>query len=227
MRHSVIGVVIFCAVAGLSAASQADLIPNLTRVPPDITANFVSISYDATTRWLDVNGAPVAVDFNGVAPPDFDIIDGTTLLATQTIHVKVDAAGHVVADPANSLVITGLIDRPSETFTTLLTGVPTLIGFETTAGGKLFQFEFDVTGGELAPQYGPKGGVILGAVAYGAHPFAGNFGSNFNNNGTGNADTFLVPDTVPTPEPATLLLLAVGAGVPFARRLRRRLAGGR
>jgi PEP-CTERM motif len=119
---------------------------------------------------------------------------------------------------------------------TLLTGNLTGFGFPTDYDESSLiklTFEFQVTGGEMTLPGGPFAGVdIAGMNMYmyaTTAPFAGSWpadtswGSgvgNTNNSDPATNDTFPVSLT-PTPEPSTLVLLAIGI-LPLAWRLRRR-----
>ncbi len=67
----------------------------------------------------------------------------------------------------------------------------------------MFDFEFNVTGGELASVFGSTAGTTLDT---GDFTFNGSFTSSFSNGGEGVADTLMM---VPEPEPQFLVILSV------------------
>jgi hypothetical protein len=183
----------------------------LTSQPPDITAGFTLVSYDATTDVFTATGFATNLDLDGDAPPDYNITGSNTQF---DIIATVNSSG--VAS-AGTLVIQGKVSEVSATSGTLLTGTLSQFGYSTVAGGEIFEFVFAVTGGDLASSFGPSAGVILDANDTG---FGGNFTSDFSNNGFGTSDTF------PIPEPATVSLLLLGGAGVACRRIRRNRANG-
>lgn len=167
---------------------------------PDITSGFLSTQYDASSDLLTVSGFALTLEADGVAPPDEDIISGIFDLS-----VTVDSTG-AITPGVGTLNISGQVSSGGPS---LLTGEVAAFGF-LDGGGEIFEFLFDVTGGDLAGSFGPLVGVIVDANDSG---FAGAFESSFSNSGFGVSDTGMIP------EPATVGLLIVGV---FATSYRRR-----
>jgi|GEM_PF-763370 len=211
IRLAVLSVASLCLVLVVGTEANAALI-GLTSQPPDITAFFISVNYDATTDALTANGFATNLDLDGVAPPDYSI----TAPRAFTISATVDSSG--VAS-GGTLVINGTVPAVGAVSGTLLTGTLTQFGYSTTPGGEIFEFVFTVEDddGDLASSFKPLAGVILDAIDTG---FGGSFTSDFSNSGFGNADTF------PVPEPATLSLLLLGGTAIACRRIRRSRARG-
>lgn len=192
--------------AAVSICAQADAaLIGLTQSAPDITSDFVSVSYSASTDTFTADGFAGYIDLNNLPPPEDLYIDNGVF----HISAIVDSDG--VMQSGTISILGGVVGSPGSG--TLLTGTLADFGFQD-AGGNLFDFVFQVTGGDLASMFGPQIGVNLNAVNSG---FAGTFKTSFANSGeSGYSDTFAVP------EPATLaLLLAAGA---MAMRRRRRVA---
>lgn len=103
---------------------------------------------------------------------------------------------------SGSLSISGAIDDLSITDGVLLSGNITAFGYQGNSSPipDEFDFLFTVTGGALAADYGPVGGVLL-------HPgntsFNGSFQASFSNDGNGVADTRAIP------EPSSVLLVVM------------------
>lgn len=194
---------------------------NLTLNPsPDITSQFIDLSYVAATDSLSVDGYNVTIDDDNAGPLiDFD--DAFSSL-NFNIDATVDDFGtasagtlSVSGDLTSSLGVSGL----------LLTGNLVLFGFDSQDPGSgldLFEFVFEVTGGAMATfsYFGTPGSFV--GVIY--DPFENVFDetwdSNFASLNNGSSHTDLAP--VPIPEPATIgLMLLVGASL-LRRPLRRR-----
>jgi hypothetical protein len=198
-----------CSVALLSSSAYAGLL-NLTQSTPDITSEFIAVSYTLPddNGLFEALGTASHLDFDGTDPPDHAITDGS-------FHISITIGPSTGVPIGGTLAITGTVD----VFTsgTLLTGTIDQFGFQD-AGGDLFDFTFDVTGGDLAALYGAKAGVILDAQGSG---FTGSFARAFDNGlGLGVSDTFPLE---PVPEPCTLLLAftALGVILPARRHWRR------
>lgn len=195
MQGIIIGVGML--LAGSEFASAGSL--GLVQRPPDIASGFIDVSYNASTKAFHAAGDPVSYDLDGIAPADYFIFGGSFDL-TATI------SNSGVLAPGGKLVITGdVYHNPDFAFLTggtLLTGDLTRMGAPA-AGGKVFEFKFNVTGGAFASDYGPLGGIILHLDT----PFAGTFETNYvARTANATADTFAVP--LPAAFPAGLGLLA-------------------
>ena len=164
---------------------------DLTDQDPDISAGFINVSYNATAGTLLATGFPISFNFSGTSTPDTaSIVGGQYNLTAQVTQTGQPVLG--------SLDITGTIPVLA-TSGTLLTGELTQFGF-LTGGGDIFEFIFNVTGGDLAPYYDGTTSVILDAWS---SKFNGSFASNFA------ASPFLsVADNgTVVPEPSTAILL--------------------
>jgi hypothetical protein len=188
--------------------SHASLL-NLNLLVPDIESGFIDVMYDASGDMFSATGFALAIDYDGIAPPDYNINNGSFDLSASIDDFGSASSGSVaIGGDIPGLGVMG----------SLLTGSLTDFGFQT-GGGDLFEFLFTVTGGQLAADFGGIGatiGVILDANGSG---FTGDWGLDFNNNGgmpgfgLGVADTAFIPAP-----PALAVLLGVGF---FARRRRR------
>ena len=197
------GVILACVV------TTAQAVPlNLTPQVPDIFAGLVQVEYDADTDIFSAEGIAEGLDLDGLAPPDHHIHAGTF-----AVSATIDDGG-VASD--GSLQIGGTIGTLGAVSGTLLTGTLTEFGFPDSGPG-LFEFVFDVTGGDLAPQFYPQSGVILDAQDFGLSTgFGGSFDGSFSNVGTGNADVFAT--VIPEPITAGTSLLGLFIVVLFSFR---------
>ena len=190
-------------------SAEASLIPLDLLPTPDIFIRFSALTYDAGSDLRTVTGAALTLDqgAGGV-----NIINGTFDLQAAI------GLGGLIGLGGGAITITGEVGvfGPG----VLLQGDLIDFGFLDSPGGELFEFLFEVTGGDLAigGLYGVPGptsqfGVILDAVD---SNFDGTFDVDFANSGGGFADVRAVPG------PASFALLMLGAGA-LGRRKRRRL----
>ena len=208
--------VIICLAA---TAAQAALL-NLTKTTPDITAASVNVNYVAATSMFTATGFSSAYDLDGISPPDFSISAGGVPSQQFLISMTVNnATGALVS---GTVAVNGTIPALGANSGSLLTGTLTNFGFMNPPGGTLFEFLFNVTGGDLLPAFGPlhTGGIILNATQNGGTPFTGVFTSNFFNTAStapalGTADAFFVP------EPGSLSLLTISGFAAVGARWRR------
>lgn len=185
--------------AGAAQQANASLI-GLTPSLPDIVTGFVFLDYDSSKKLLDVEGFVGDITTQWQGPPAYYPFD-----YYYSINASIDNAGRV---RGGTLIISGKIAGLGLQSGTLLTGNLSQFGFSP-CPGDVFEFTFDVTGGDLASYFGPHAGVILDPVDSG---FNGSFASNFSNTGYGVSDTF------PVPEPVSLVILALGACPLLLRR---------
>jgi len=196
------------ALLGFAASPSRGGNLNLTAQAPDLAAGFISTNYDATTGILSADGWPISFNVDDGSTQD-SIVGGQYQLSAQITPTGQPVSG--------SLNITGTVSIPGLVPSgTLLTGTLSQFGFPD-AGGDVFEFVYDVTGGDLAPYYHGETGVILDARNSG---FMGSFANNFS------ASAFVdAADNTMVPESSTILLLlgAMAFGLPVLgfRRLRR------
>lgn len=197
---------------GLAARTDAALLDLTLLDSPDTLSGFLDVTYNATTDQFQVDGFALQIfdDVNGVTPIANGLID---------LDATVDGTGTLLG---GSVTISGQA-LGFGNFNPLLTADLTAFGFQDPSGGELFEFLFDVTGGDLAiPVFygnpGDKvGGLILNADSTG---FDGTFDADFDNNfglpGFGNG----VSDAGVIPEPTSLTLMLL-SGIVYFRRSRR------
>lgn len=191
---------------GVSTSAQA--LPFLDLIggtPPDIVTQELSVTYDASTRMLDVVGTPFVSTFLNPAGGSNPVLSPTFNLSAQLNSTFTSATGSL----SISGNVLGVSMTPPPVPEVLLTGDLAVMGTgeDMVSGAAIdpLQFLFTVTGGTLANLYGATAGVILNATG-----FAGDFGQNFSS-GIAFADTFGVPQTTNTiPEPTTVMILLMG-----------------
>ena len=160
----------FFSVIGFQSLPARGASLDLGAHPPDISAAFITTEYNATTGEFIANGWPTSFNLNGTSTPNFPMIAG----GLYSIDVKLTPTGQPVA---GSLDITGEIPNFA-TSGTLLTGQISQFGYQS-GGGNIFEFVFNVTGGDLAPYYDGETNVILDATGSG---FNGSFAEQLSSN---------------------------------------------
>lgn len=169
---------------------------------PDVLLSTIDITYDSVFDAFDATGFALSIDgLNLDAPGTFSlsaVIDDLGVLSSGVLSIQGTQGG------LNSGI--------------LLTGTLNNFGFFGDALGMVFEFTFDVTGGDLLSAYsGRSGGIIMSSAL---NSFSG-FGSNFDNliigiPGTGGG----IADIAPVPEPGTGLLIMTGLALLASRRPR-------
>ena len=198
-------VVLVCmSLALLGSVSAHGALLNLTQQPPDITVALVQVDFTAGTGDFTAVGLPLALDLDGIAPPDYNILAGLFSLSVNLDPLGVPTGGDVI--------IGGTIPGVGAISGVLATATLTDFGFVDAPGGEIFEFLFAATGGDMVDVGlvvpGAPLGVILDAGDTG---FDGTFTQDFSNGGLGVADAFIIP------EPLTIVLLIGGFGL-LARR---------
>lgn len=213
LKRLLLGAALVLAAGQPLTASASPL--NLTLLQsPDIFSSQIDLTYDAASGLLSANG--FSLQFTYGAGQTADIENGTFNIDIQTDGMATTGDGL-----GTDLVVTGDVTTDLGTFSgTLLTGKIARFGAND-AGPGIFEYVFEVTGGELVPDYfSDEVGVILGAGSNST--YTGSFAVDFSNldggAGTGTGSS----DTAPIPEPGTLLLIGAGvAGLAgFGRRER-------
>lgn len=120
----------------------------------------------------------------------------TVLLGSFLLMAQIDNSGNLIS---------GSLDITDSSAVSVLTGTAYAFGFSAL---EPFEFLFKVTGGSMAGLFGGSVGVIMNQTGVGASDFS----ADFSGNGGG------VSDTAPTPEPASILMLASALGLVAARR---------
>jgi hypothetical protein len=205
MNRALTVLAVLLALVFTGAVQAAPL--GLVQAPPDITVGFLMGSYNAGTGDLSLMGAPAQYDPTNIPGDSETVIPGLFQL-----NVLLDPSGNLLS---GSFSVTGSVPGLAIANTTLLSGTIEQFGYET--GTSVFEYAGTVTGGELAPAYGGKFGIINNLVV----PFNGDFSQSFAVSPTqgATADIFAVPqNTNVVPEPATAaafgitsLALLVGA----------------
>ena len=194
----VLALSLFCAQA------NAALI-GLTQSVPDVTSNFETVSFTVGNHHLSFSGFDNKLNVDG----NMITIAGTR---TFSIEANLTSTGGFVN---GFLVMDGNVASVGANTGVLLTGTLTQFGFGTAADQQL-EFKFTVTGGALASRYGSTAGVIATGTGFSGSFSTTDWQNATPGNGNGTSDTFAVP------EPATMLVLLVGAAAGALRRRNRR-----
>jgi hypothetical protein len=193
-------------VAGLTLAgpSSATLLGTALQFPLISFDNGGVTAYDASTDAFGVTAFPVAARFEAGGAPVFITPFGEFPEAF-VISINVDQDGNLVGGfDGDDLTVFGFIDVDADGTPdvggTLLTGEVTGFGHQNNGPTDLYDFTFDVTGGELASLFG---GQVAVSMQSEASTFNGTFADSFAGRAKGTLGV--------VPEPTTLVLL--GAGV--------------
>ena len=191
-------------VLGLGSASTASAtLLNLPMTFPLLSYdNGGHTSYDAMTDAFRVDAFPIAIRLSAASSPRF-ITPVPQSIEAFTIAIEVDDAGNLTGGSAgDDLSIIGSVVLDGMTKTgTLLTGeiVGGGFGWQNNAATDLFDFQFVVTGGELASYFNEIIGVTLQSER---STFNGEFAESFRGGAKGTLGN--------VPEPASLVLVAAG-----------------
>ena len=212
----------------VGSQSNATPLNNLVPGLPDFGSTSLTVSYDAITGTFQATGFTDGyINPSGVNSADSGysgpfVADYADLSFDLTAHIT--TAGVLTS---GTVTILGSMDGTGETVETLLTGNlntgadgtafgSAAFGSLPAAGGDYFQFLFTVTGGDstIVNDFGGLNAanreVIVSPDFSSSHDvlFNGSWAADFNNDysANGNADT-----VVPVPEPASNLMLLLGA----------------
>jgi hypothetical protein len=173
---------------------------------PDITSGFTDVTYGAASDQFAASGFALSFDDDGTGSAE-NILNGV---------FSIDAAIDESGEPGpGTLVITGdVLGYGPDLLTASLTDFGFMDG-----GGDIFEFLFEVTGGDLAipSLYGDPGSVVGLILDATGSDFGGTFDMDFDNTGGMPGWGMGVSDTAPIPEPSSLLLMLL-AGALFRRR---------
>ena len=145
---------------GPAVAARADLYrPNATQSFPDLASDIVGSQaylYDANaqTGTFVVNNAPSLIATAPNQSSEFNVYDPPGQPRSETIQVKLDSNGKLVADPGNTFSVYGSVTIDGKSFTgLLLQGTPTVFGWAApapgTPTGSNFDMNVSLTGGLL------------------------------------------------------------------------------
>ena len=230
MRFNVVAGAWFVAlILGLVRPVAAELIQAPGgRAYPDIAGavNGTQVyTYHVTTGTgtFLVSNTPFLLTTGPGSGDNVDIAPDSDGVRSQKLRLTLDRSGQLVPGGDQTYALYGSVVLDGQTYNGLLL-LATPVQFGAHGGtGAAFHLDMKVTGGLLAPAFGPAASLALRPTA--ESPFDGSFTANFHttiesSNTVGYASSALA---APVPEPSTLVvLLACGAG--FCLQRRRRIA---
>ena len=205
----------------LAATSAQGALLNFNMEPfPDIFSGYIDVVYTAATDSFVANGYTLAY-YDGVTQWDMEDYLPDSFL----IQATIDSSGNPVG---GTLTLSGPVQGYGPT---LLTADLTEFGwafFDTlnpNSDAAMFDWKFQVTGGDMAGLYGGIGatvGTILSCVSVDAGVSETLFTADFNNNGGEPGWGSAVADSAPpVPEPLSAIVLIGGAVALLRRRAAR------
>jgi hypothetical protein len=207
--------------------ARADITSLTLQPTPDIASFSIDIAYNAASHTFAANGMATCIAIG--SPDDPIVFDESSLtMGTFLISATVNNAG--VAS-SGSLTIGGKVLGYGSTGPLLTANNLSFFNsfFTDTLNPDMdvamFEFLFDVSGGEMADMFGGAGakvGVIIGYTGVGPdvtqNQFTANFDDLFGHTFGEGWGTSCADVAQPIPEPATLFLLAAGAAAVLRRR---------
>lgn len=176
-------VVAVWAVTGVVSVSFAALLGIMPGFPLLTYDSNGTLTYNGTSKALDIVASPVAIRFTPVSPPRLVTPTGVPAAEVLKVGIVLDGAGAVISGvPGDDLVIQGQVDQNGDTIPDytgiLLTGEIMAFGFEDSGPATdQYDFRFMVTGGALASFYA---GMDIGLTTVSeSSTFANDFNVNF------------------------------------------------
>jgi hypothetical protein len=218
-------------VSGAWLPARADLIrPKPGRAFPDIAGDIVgtqTYKFDPATQTgtFDLINAPHLIS---LGPSDDDLVpmqperDGTL---TQSLKMKLDAAGHLIDSPANRFEIRGAVVIGNQLYDgLLLEGRPTAFGVGGQAASRsgnpdVFDLNMEITGGKLKERFGKQ--AYLRITPQANSTFQGLFTADFSGEKPLTNLRALNRLATSVPESAPLIVLLTGAAGLVAYRMLR------
>lgn len=177
---AVAAVIVVTSVVSASFAALLGIMPGYPLLTYDSNG---TLTYNGTSKALDIVASPIAIRFTPVSPPRLVTPTGSPASEVLKIGIVLDSAGAVISGvPGDDLVIEGQVDQNGDTIPDytgiLLTGEIVAFGFEDSGPATdQYDFRFAVTGGALASFYtGMDIGVTTVSESSG---FANDFNVNF------------------------------------------------
>jgi hypothetical protein len=193
----------------ISSANAALINPQLDL--PRIISNTTGIyTYTEVDGFLSFTSTPLAITFDGVNQIDI----GPTANNDQFFRANLlldSSGGFIGGVGGEDIAIVGAVDGGASG--TLLTGRITDFGFEDVSGPiALFDFTFEVTGGELAVEFGGIGMMAANLIWVTDSSFGGSWEVN-------HSGKDVTHKTAPIPIPSTIVLFGLGlVGLTAVRR---------
>lgn len=215
---------------GRPAPTRADLIrPDAAQSFPDLSGDIVGtqkFTYDPSSRTgtFQVDSAPSLLAVGAKPSAESYVYDPPGQPRTQSILLKLDAAGRLVSDAANSYSLYGSVTVDGKSYSgLLLKGTPDAFGYvpQTPGMGKMSVYDMHMTlsDGALKGIYGPDAYVRI--IAELGSTFDGTFTRDFNGQkAMTNVRAYNATFAPAVPEPSTFAILVAfgGAGIFYRRR---------
>jgi hypothetical protein len=209
-KKILIGAILVIGLCFMISSAHAALI-NAPLKLPRILSNTTGIyNYTASDGFMVFTGTPLSITYDGVNQIDIDADANKDQFFRANLLLN-DSGGFVGGAGGEGLAIVGAVEGGASG--TLLTGRITNFGFEDVGGPiALFDFTFEVTGGELAADFGGIGAIGTNSIWVSDSSFSDSWKTN-------HSGKDVTHKTAPVPIPSAVVLFGFGlAGLVAVRR---------
>ena len=234
LRFAMAGAALISAfVLGQSNSAQGALLrPDAAQSFPDLSGDIVgtqTYTYDPSTQTGEfrVSNTPSILALGNQPSDEYFVTDGSNVVRSQVLQIKLDSSGKLVNDPSNSFAIYGTVTIHGQTLSgLLLQGTPTAFGFANPDPQQPTKWFYDanitLTGGLLKSAYGPD--AYMSMIAETNSTFTGSFTKSFLGlKAMTNVRAYNAPSPSPIPEPSTFAILLALGGTGWIYKNRKRL----
>ena len=215
---------------GTPSRALADLIrPDASQAFPDLSGDIVgtqtyAFDPDSRTGTFQLSNTPTLLALGPKASSEFFVNDARDTIRSQSLQVKLDTGGHLLADAHNNFSLHGSVTLEGKTYTgLLLQGTPTAFGFARqnpdSPAMSVFDVNLTLKDGLLKQLYGPD--AYLRVITETNSTFDGSFTRSFEGlKALTNVRGYNSPSPSAVPEPSTWVVMVAccGFGAFYGRR---------